>query len=199
MRYVGNRRDTDITHDPRVDEYIIKAAAFAQPILSHVRALVQLALPEAQEGMKWGMPHFVVKGRNIVGIAAFKAHASVTIHREGRSGEGLGSLGKLKSLDDLPPDEELTARIRGASATSAAPHLPKASKPDLEVPPALADALAAVPKAQATFAALAPSHRREYIEWITDAKRDETRARRVAQAVEWLADGRKRNWKYENS
>lgn len=187
-----------MTRDPRIDDYIAKAAPFAQPILAHVRALVHRALPEAEETIKWGMPHFMVGGKNVVGLAAFKAHASVVIHHEERTGEGMGALGKLASLADLPPDEELIARFLARPDAAAAPKPKRAPKPELPVPPALAAALDSAPAARAAFDSFAPSHRREYVEWIANAKREETRAKRIAQAVEWLAEGKKRNWKYEN-
>lgn len=187
-----------MTRDPRIDDYIAKAAPFAQPILTHVRALVHQALPEAQETIKWGMPHFMVGGKNVIGLAAFKAHASVVIHHEERTGEGMGALGKLESLADLPPDAELIARFQSRPAALAKPRPKPAPRPELPVPPAFAAALDAAPAARAAFDGFAPSHRREYVEWIAAAKREETRDKRIAQAVEWLCEGRKRNWKYEN-
>lgn len=187
-----------MTRDPRVDDYIAKAAPFAQPILTHARALVHRALPEAQETIKWAMPHFTVGGKNVVGLAAFKAHAAVVIHHEERTGEGMGALGKLTSLADLPGDDELMARFQAGLAAAGMPKPRRVAKPELPIPPAFAVALAAAPQAQRHFDAFAPSHRREYIEWIADAKREETRSKRIAQAVEWLAEGRKRHWKYEN-
>jgi uncharacterized protein YdeI (YjbR/CyaY-like superfamily) len=191
-----------MTRDPRVDEYIAKAAPFAQPILAHARTLVHRALPGAEETIKWGMPHFTLGGKNVVGLAAFKAHAAVVIHHEGPSGAGegkggMGTLGKLTSLADLPDDTALIARFQaGASALGTSRPKP-APKPELPVPPAFAAALDVAPAARATFDAFAPSHRREYVEWIAEAKREETRNKRIAQAVEWLGEGRKRNWKYE--
>lgn len=187
-----------MTHDPRIDDYIAKAAPFAQPILTHVRALVRRALPETEEGIKWGMPHFMVGGKNAVGLAAFKAHAAIVLHGEDQAGEGMGSLGKLKSLADVPADDALIARIKASCAALGAPKPKRAPKPELPVPAAFESALAAAPAAKAAFEAFAPSHRREYIDWIAQAKHDETRARRISQAIEWLTDGRKRNWKYEN-
>jgi len=187
-----------MTGDPRIDDYIAKAAPFAQPILTHIRAVVHRALPEADETIKWGMPHFMVGGKNVVGLAAFKAHASVVIHHEERAGEGMGALGKLTSLADLPPDAELIARFQARPAALAQPRPKRAPKPELPMPAAFTAALDAAPAARASFDAFAPSHRREYVEWIADAKREDTRAKRVAQAVEWLAEGRKRNWKYDN-
>lgn len=186
-----------MTRDPRIDDYIAKAAPFAQPILMHVRGLIHQALPGAEETIKWGMPHFMVGGRNIVGLAAFKAHASVIIHHEESAGEGMGALGKLTGLADLPPDAELVARFQARPAALAQPKPKRAPKPELPVPPAFDSALDAAPAARAVFDGFAPSHRREYVEWIADAKREETMAKRIAQAVEWLAEGKKRNWKYE--
>jgi uncharacterized protein YdeI (YjbR/CyaY-like superfamily) len=189
--------------DPRIDDYIAKAAPFAQGILAHVRLLVHEALPEAEETIKWGMPHFMVGGKNVVGLAAFKAHAAVVIHHEERTGtnaekDGMGALGKLTNIADLPPDAELIARFQARPAALAAPKPKRMPKPELTVPAAFAAALDAVPAARATFDAFAPSHRREYVEWIAEAKREQTRDKRIAQAIIWLSEGRRRNWKYEN-
>jgi uncharacterized protein YdeI (YjbR/CyaY-like superfamily) len=187
-----------MTHDPRIDDYIAKAAPFAQPILTHVRALVRRALPGAEEGIKWGMPHFMVGGKNAVGMAAFKAHAAIVLHGEDHAGEGMGSIGKLHCLADLPPDDALIARIEASCATLGAPGPKRPPKSDLPIPVDFEAALATAPAAKSAFETFAPSHRREYIEWITQAKRDETRANRISQSIEWLDKGRKRYWKYEN-
>lgn len=194
-----------MSRDPRVDEYISRAAPFAQPILAHLRELAHSAIPDAVEAMKWGMPHFLYKGKNVAGMAAFKAHASFVIHGEGRVVEAMGQFGKLRNLGDLPPDGEMAAGLTRAVAridetgTALKPRSPPSkAKPEIPVPADFAAALEASPDASKTFDAFAPSHRREYVEWITDAKREETRARRIAQAIEWLAEGKRRNWKYEN-
>ena len=190
--------------DPRIDAYIAKAAPFAQPILSHVRALVHRALPEAGETIKWSMPHFTLDGRNVAGMAAFKAHCAVMIHGDGRQGEAMGQYGKITEVADLPADAELVANLKAAAkrvqtvGTALKPRTPKAPKPEIAVPEEFAAALAKVPAANAAFVAFAPSHRREYLEWVVEAKRAETRDKRIAQAVEWIAEGKKRNWKYEN-
>jgi uncharacterized protein YdeI (YjbR/CyaY-like superfamily) len=186
-----------MTQDPRIDAYIAKAPAFAQPILVHARALVHRALPEVEETIKWGMPHFMVGKTNVVGLAAFKAHAAVVIHHQERTGDGMGALGKLTSLTDLPPDEELIARFQAGQAASGTPRPKTSSKPELPVPLAFAAALAAAPAARQAFEAFAPSHRREYVEWIISAKREITRAQRIATAVQWIGEGKRRNWKYE--
>jgi uncharacterized protein YdeI (YjbR/CyaY-like superfamily) len=193
--------------DPRIDEKIARAADFARPILEHFRGVVHRAVPEAEEAIKWGMPHFTYKGKNIAGMAAFKTHCAIIIHGEGRQGEteGMGSYGKVASLDDLPPEAELAAKLTGAKArideAGTARKKPTAAKPKarrtIEMQEDLRAAFAANPAAARTWAGLAPSHRYEYLEWITEAKREETRARRIAQALEWLAEGRRRNWKYE--
>src|SRR5690349_8887353 len=107
------------TPDPRIDAYIAKAAPFAQPILTHLRALGHRALPEAEEGIKWGMPHFMVGGKNVAGLAAFKAHCAFVIHGEGRQGadegEGMGAYGKIADLSDLPADAQLETKVRDAA------------------------------------------------------------------------------------
>ncbi|GGD91677.1 hypothetical protein GCM10011515_09200 [Tsuneonella deserti] len=190
--------------DPRIDAYIANAAEFARPILTRLRALVHSALPQAEETIKWSMPHFTVLGKNVAGMAAFKAHCAFTIHGEGRAGtEGMGQHGKLASVEDIPPDAELVAKLIAAtariesdgSATKARSR--SAPKTEIPMPEDFAAALAGNPQARATLEGFAPSHRREYVQWVTEAKREETRAKRIAQSVEWLAEGKKRNWKYE--
>lgn len=192
--------------DPRVDSYIAKAAPFAQPILTHLRRIAHKALPDGEEGIKWGIPHFLLNGKNVAGMSAFTAHCAFVVHGEGKqgSGEGMGAYGKITSMEDMPGDAELTAAIKAAaervktqgSATKRS--TPRKPKPEIPVPDDFAAALAESDPAIATFNAFAPSHRREYLEWITQAKRPETRAKRIAQAIEWMAEGKKRNWKYEN-
>lgn len=191
--------------DPRIDAYIAKAAPFAQPILAHLRQLVHAALPQAEETIKWSMPHFTHLGKNVAGMAAFKAHCSFAIHGEGRQGaeQGMGSFGKIASLEDLPSEAELKAKLQEAArridaqGRATTPRSKPAPKPEIPMPDDLAAELAQNSTARAAFDGFAPSHRREYLEWITEAKRPETRAKRVAQTVEWLAEGKKRNWKYE--
>ena len=185
--------------DPRIDDYIAKAAPFARPILSHLRALVHHAIPDLDETIKWGMPHFTVKGKNLAGMASFKAHAAFIIHTEGRQGEAMGQFGKLTGLADLPDDVALAANLQAARErlASGAKKPRAAAKPKAEI--AMPDDLATVlsPAARSYFDGLSPSHRHEYLEWITEAKRPETRAKRIVQASDWLAEGKKRNWKYE--
>jgi hypothetical protein len=190
--------------DPRIDAYIAKAQPFAQPILEHARGLLRAAVPEAEETLKWSMPHFTVKGKILAGMAAFKAHAAFFVQSAGRvgEGEGMGSFGRLRSTADLPPDSELTQLLRKARDEIVSGVKPKkvakAPKPEIAVPDDFAAALAGSASAKSAFDAFAPSHRREYLEWVTEAKRPETRAKRIAQAVEWIGEGKKRNWKYES-
>ncbi|HEY6814218.1 MAG TPA: YdeI/OmpD-associated family protein [Croceibacterium sp.] len=200
-----------MAQDPRIDEKIAKAAEFARPILQHLRALVHKAVPDAGEAIKWGMPHFTYRGKNIAGMAAFKAHCAFMIHGEGRQGEsgdegGMGSFGKIVSLADLPPEAELVAKLHAAQARideagtalkPAGAARPGSAARTIDVPDDLNVALAATPAAALFFDGLAPSQRYEYLEWITAAKRPETRAKRIGEALEWLAEGKRRNWKYE--
>ncbi len=193
--------------DPRIDAYIEKAQPFAQPILAHVRALVHKAVPDAEETIKWSMPHFVVNGKNLAGMAAFKAHASFGIWHGLEPGahaekEGMGSFGKLTSTDDLPDEKELIQRLqKGAElirsgAKAGTPKPKKAPKPMPTTPEDLQAALDQNAAAGAVWANFAPSHKREYIDWITEAKREDTRTKRLTQAIEWIAEGKQRNWKY---
>ena len=193
--------------DPRIDAYIARQADFARPILQHIRRLVHAAAPEADETIKWGMPHFTVGGRMLGGMAGFKAHATLSLWQAndiagetGNGREAMGHFGRLTSVADLPPEEDLTAAIRRAADAAGEGRNPRPKqpqKPELATPPDLAAALHGEPAAPATFAAFPPGCRREYVEWVTEAKRLENRARRIAQAVEWIAQGKRRNWKYE--
>jgi uncharacterized protein YdeI (YjbR/CyaY-like superfamily) len=193
--------------DARVDAYIARQADFARPILEHLRALMRNAGLPLEETIKWGMPHFTYKGRPFAGMAAFKAHATFGLWRAhevlGESGserDAMGQFGRLASLSDLPPDDEVRALIARASEAAQAglrPRPKKPPKPELPTPEDLRAALDEEPKAAATFHAFPPSCRREYVEWVIGAKRPETRAKRIAEAVGWMAEGKRRNWKYE--
>lgn len=195
-----------MNRDPRVDAYIERAQPFARPILEHVRARVDAAVPEIEEALKWGAPAFVIRGKIVLMIAAFKAHAALNFWRgqELRGGasntDGMGQFGKLAAVTDLPDDAELDRLIRQAAelARSApAPRKAKQPKAQPELHPQFAAALDRAPKAKAVLDGFSPSARREYLEWIAEAKREETRSSRIATAIEWLSAGKKRNWKYE--
>lgn len=196
-----------MSRDPRVDAYIVKAAPFARPILEHVRERVHAVVPGVEEAMKWSAPSFTLGGKILLMMAAFKQHAALNFWRGQEIGDGqpkagaMGQFGRLASIDDLPPDLELDALIREAAELSKKAPAPRktkhAPKPVPEMHPELAAALAKDPKAKAALEAFAPSHRREYLEWIAEAKRDETRRKRIATAVEWLSEGKRRNWQYE--
>ena len=191
-----------MANDPKIDAYIAKAAPFAQPILIRLRALVHDTVLGLDEGLKWGMPHFIYQGKNLAGMAAFKAHTAFILHGEGRQGEGMGGYGKIASNDDLPSDSELRAGILAAKAridTEGTAPKPKAAPKPAKAPIPMQDDfnVALTPAARAHFDAFPPGAQREYLEWITTAKADATRAKRIAQACEWIAEGKKRNWKYE--
>ncbi len=192
-----------MARDPRIDAYIAKAQPFARPILEHVRAVFHEAIDGLEETMKWSVPHFVYRGKNLGGMAAFKAHTAMMIHGSGRTGEGMGGYGKVAAIADLPPKKELLALIRkGATDIEAGkkPEWSKKSPPKepIPVPQDFAAALREAPKAAAFFDGLAPGQRRDYLEWITTAKQDATRAKRLSTSIEWLSAGKRRNWKYEN-
>jgi uncharacterized protein YdeI (YjbR/CyaY-like superfamily) len=194
-----------------VSEYIAAAQPFAQPILTHIRDQVHHHCPAVEEAKKWSFPNFLCRGKMMCSMAGFKAHVALSFaHGElvvpdrSKARDAMGSFGRITQLADLPGDNEMGAMIAKAMALidsgskSQMANRSKVPKPELEVPPTLATALAANPVAKAVFDGFAPSHRREYIEWITEAKRDETRDKRVAQTIEWLSQGKRRNWKYEN-
>jgi len=198
-----------MTRDPRIDDYIARQAAFAQPILEHLRAAVHAACPEASETIKWGMPHFMYKDAMLAGMGAFKAHATFGFWRgkeivgEGAAAEeAMGQFARIAAIEDLPAPEVFESFVHKAMAltdsNAARPKAKKPPKPAPMTPDDLAAALDQVPAARATFDGFAPSCRREYVEWIVDAKRPETRAKRIAEAVAWMSEGKRRNWKYEN-
>lgn len=190
-----------MTRDPRIDAYIADAQPFARPILQRVREMVHRALPEVEEGIKWGVPHFMLSGKNVAGMAAFKQHAAIMLASEDKAGGGMGSYGKLRSLDEVPAEAELARKLHyardivasGQSLVSAT----RKPKPEPSLPQDLAAALRDNAAARAAFDGFPPSARRDYVEWIEGAKQDATRARRLATAIEWLAEGKRRNWKYE--
>jgi len=195
--------------DPRIDAYIAKQADFARPILAHVRAVVHEACPDVEETMKWSMPTFVYGGGILCGMAAFKQHASfgywkhALVVGEGEPRDGMGSYGKLTSVKDLPPKKTLLAHIKRAMQLNLdnvkSPAQRRAApKPPPEAPADLVAALKKNAAARKSFEGFPPSAQRDYVEWIVEAKREETRAKRLAQAVEWMAEGKRRNWKYEN-
>ena len=194
--------------DTRIDAYIAKSAEFARPILEQLRAAVHAACPEVEEGIKWGMPFFSHKGAPMCHMAAFKQHCSfgfwLSKEVTGHSGkEGMGQFGKLATLKDLPSKKELAALLRKAMALNEAgvKHVrPKTGSKPPPVPPGDLAALlanrqhAAACKAWTSFP---PGAQREYIDWIDEAKTDATRQKRLATTLEWLAEGKRRNWKYE--
>ena len=197
-----------MTPDPRIDAYIARAAPFARPILEKVRERVHATTPEAEETMKWSAPAFTVDGKILLILAAFKAHAAINFWRGQEIGDGspkagaMGQFGKLTSLDDLPPDAEFDTLIREAATLASKAPAPRKTKHEPKPPPIMhpefAAALAKAPKAKAALDGFSPSAQREYLEWVGEAKQEATRAKRIADAVQWLSEGKKRHWKYEN-
>jgi uncharacterized protein YdeI (YjbR/CyaY-like superfamily) len=205
----------------RVGAYIDQSAPFAQPVLRHLRALVHQACPAVEEEIKWGRPFFVHNGQILCTMSAFKAHCSfgfwgaeigAVLREDGvLQAGGMGSLGRITAVKDLPNDRQLLGYIRQAAAlieagrgenrVAVARRVAKASKPapkpEIGTPPEFTAALKKNKAAWAAFEGFAPSCRREYVEWIADAKRPETRDRRIAQAMEWMAEGKQRHWKYQ--
>lgn len=195
------------SHDPRIDAYIARSAEFARPILEHLRTVVHTTCPGVEESMKWGMPFFSYKSSPMCMMAAFKQHCGFGFWRsrqvvDGTADDGMGQFGKLTTLKDLPSKKELIAHIRKAMALNEAGvklTRPKtAAKPAPTLPDDLAALLARKKHAAAlkTYAGFSPSAQREYTDWIAEAKTDATRQKRIATTLEWLAEGKPRNWKY---
>lgn len=192
--------------DKRIDAYIEKSRDFARPVLEHLRKLVHKACPDVEETIKWGMPHFDYKGP-ICHFASFKEHCAFGFWKhallEGNELQrtAMGSFGRITSMKDLPKDKEMIALIRQAMELNEKgikiPKKPATAKGEAAVPNELTAALSKNKKAKAQFDSFSPSHRREYSEWIAEAKTEATRDKRIATAVEWLSEGKSRNWKYE--
>ncbi len=194
------------TRDRRIDAYIAKSADFAKPILTHLREIVHEACPEVEETMKWSAPHFMYHGM-LCSMASFKEHCgfgfwkgTLVVESDGKSDKAAGHLGRITTLSDLPPRKVIVGYIRKAmvlnESGTAVPRKPKRASKELETPGYLVAALQKNKKAMATFEGFTPSHRREYVEWITEAKTEDTRQRRLEQALEWMAEGKPRHWKY---
>ena len=199
--------------DPRVDAYIAKKASFAQPILKELRAIIHEAHPDIEEDIKWGAPAFMHKGIVCI-IAGFKEYVGVNFWkgalivpsnaRRASDDKGMKQLETMHSIDDLPPRKTIIGYVRAAATLNEGgvptpnrgKDAPIKKRGPLRTPPSLAKALARIAKAKATYDGFSPSHKREYVVWITDAKTDETRDRRIEQALGWLAEGKPRNWKY---
>lgn len=195
--------------DPRIDAYIGRSADFARPILEELRQRVRAACPQAEETLKWSAPSFTYNGKLLAVMASFKQHVAFNLWHgakvvvdNAKSAEGMGQFGRLVKVSDIPSKRVMTGYIRqamklideGAVAGGAKSVEPK---PRLAIPDDLLAALAKNRKAKATFDGFPPSKQGDYVEWIVEAKREDTRQRRLAQAVEWLAEGKARHWKYQ--
>ena len=197
-----------MSREPRIDEYIAKKAPFARPILEKIRERVHAAVPEVEEAIKWGAPAFTLNGKILIVMAAFKAHAALNFWRGQEIGDGsakagaMGQFGQLKSVADLPSDVELDALIKEAAALAATAPAPRKTKHEPKPAPTLhpefAAALSQAPAAKATLDSFPPGAQRDYFEWISEAKQEATRAKRIATAIEWLSEGKRRHWKYQN-
>ncbi|RQO65808.1 hypothetical protein DBR43_26530 [Pedobacter sp. KBW06] len=198
--------------NPQFDQYIAGSADFAKPILTHLRELIHEACPEVEEIIKWGYPHFDYKGDMMCILAAYKKHCSFSLYKAElmsdekllesvRAGQKMGYMDKIKSLSDLPSREILVAYIKEAMALNekgVKKTRPVSEKPKtIEVPDYFTEKLEANPLAKEIFDSKSPSFRKEYLVWITDAKTEATRQKRMEQSLEWIAEGKGRFWQYE--
>jgi uncharacterized protein YdeI (YjbR/CyaY-like superfamily) len=194
-----------VKKDPRIDAYIAKAPEFARPILKHLRAIVREGCPDVEETMKWSMPHFDYKGP-LAGMASFKAHCAFGFWKGSLvvpgSSEAMGQFGRITKVEDLPKDKVLLGYVKKAVKLNdegiKVSRVPKNPKPDIAMPADLVAALRKNAKARATYDGFRPSHQREYLEWITGAKSEATRARRLGTAIEYMSQGKPLNWKYQS-
>jgi uncharacterized protein YdeI (YjbR/CyaY-like superfamily) len=197
------------TRDPRVDAYIARSAEFARPILTHLREVIHAACPDVEEDIKWGFPHFLYHGL-LCHMASFKEHCAFGFWKGSRivdnddkaTEKAMGQFGRITALSELPSKKVLAGYIkktmeRNVSGEKAPPSPKKAPRP-VVVPDDLAAALQTNAAAAATFDGFSLTNKREYVDWLTEAKTDATRARRLNTALEWMAEGKPRNWKYMN-
>lgn len=190
--------------DPRVDAYIAQSADFARPILEHIRQIVHEVCPDVEETIKWNAPHFQYRGM-LCAMAAFKEHCVLRFWKGALvvdGDDGAGEFRQLTTVTQLPSKKVLAGYVKKAMTLNdlgvKSPERPKANAPrEIVVPDDLTRALQGNATARATFEGLSPSHQREYIEWLTEAKTEATRNRRLATTLEWLAEGKSRNWKYQ--
>ncbi len=201
---------------PHIDAYIAKSADFAKPILAHLRELIHTACPDVEETWKWSFPHFIYEGAILCSMASFKEHCAFGFWKaalikdtdnvlEVKERGAMGNLGKIATLKDLPKDTVLKKYIKAAmKLNEAGVKLPSRAKPsakDIEqwkAPPYFAKELKKNKTAEKVFNEFSFDKRKEYIEWFEDAKTDATRDKRMAQAIEWIAEGKTRHWKYQN-
>ena len=199
------------TTDSRIDAYIENAQSFAKPILIHLREIIHETCPDVEEGWKWSFPHFMYKGKILCAFTAFKQHCgfgfwlekemkSISELTKDAERTGMFTLGKIRSIEDLPSKVLLKTAIQEAmELTDMGVTLKKAAaeKKETEIPAYFSEALNENVEAKKVFENASPSFRKEYIMWITDAKTEATRNKRIAEALEWLSEGKGRNWKYE--
>ncbi len=198
--------------DKRIDTYITKALPFAQPVLKKLRELVHKACPEVTETIKWGMPSFEYKGP-MFGFAAFKQHCVAMFwksnllndpngdlkERANKGGEAMGNMGRMTSLKDLPPDKAIIDFVKQhMKLNNEGIKIEKKTKPkkELLVPEELTEAISKNKKAKETFENFSPSNKREYVDWISEAKTPATKNKRLEEAVQWMSEGKPRLWKY---
>lgn len=197
------------TRDKRIDAYINKSAPFAQPILTELRARVHTHCLDVTETIKWSMPHFEYKGCIFCNMAAFKAHCAFgfwlgeLLKVEEKNGKAMGNFGRITTLSDLPSEKEFARLVKAAMKLHDAgvkiPARAKSTEPKvLDIPSTFLAALKKNKKAHATFEGFSYTNKKEYVTWYTEAKTDATREKRLAQAIEWMAEGKSRNWKYAN-
>jgi uncharacterized protein YdeI (YjbR/CyaY-like superfamily) len=194
------------TLDPRIDAYIAKAPEYARPILDWVREAVHKGCPDVTETMKWSAPFFVRK-KILCNMVAFKNHCSVNFWKgsliipKSEQPEGMGQFGKITNVKDLPSQKVFIGYIKEAARIDEAgiklPSKPRKPKPAAAAPDDLLALLRKSKKAAVNFENFSPGKRREYIDWITEAKRDETRQQRLAQTIAWVVEGKSRHWKYQ--
>jgi uncharacterized protein YdeI (YjbR/CyaY-like superfamily) len=201
------------TTNIKIDAYINNSADFARPILIHLRKVVHKACPDVQERIKWGMPHFDYKDNMLCSMASFKQHCAFsfwkaslmkdkTLMMNAKRETSMGHLGRITSLKDLPPEKKLISYIKEATKLNddgvKLDKKPLAAKTTLNIPKELTFALQSNKKAERTFNEFSYSNKKEYVEWITSAKTDDTRNKRLETAVEWLKEGKVRHWKYKS-
>jgi uncharacterized protein YdeI (YjbR/CyaY-like superfamily) len=199
-------------YHPAIDEYINKSEEFARPILLHLRKIIHLACPDVEETIKWSFPNFEYKGQILCSMASFKKHCSFgfwlgaemedpenILNKVGNT--NMGNFGKIINHNSLPDDNIIIKYIHEAMKLSESGTKKKTSKikdkKSLEIPVYIIEFIEKYPKAKVVFNNFSNSCKKEYVQWIEEAKQVSTKLKRLEKAVSMMEEGKEFNWQYK--
>src|SRR5438270_1264994 len=179
-----------------VNDSLANAPEGTRPILVRLRRIFRQASPKLEEAIKWGVPCYLFKGP-VGGFAAYKQHVSWGLWKsralndpEGLLGRGVSVMaGKITKVSEIPPAAKIIALIEQVIALNEA-GIKSPKPPEPELPADFAAAMKKAGKAARHYAAFTPARKWQYVNWVTQAKRAETRAKRIEIAVERIGEGK---------